>query len=48
MNNEYTVLVDHFGFTVGNTKQVSLNGIRASFLSLEQKKEFRATISQGI
>ena len=32
LNHEYEVLVDHFGFTADELEQVSLNGLRVSFL----------------
>jgi aminodeoxyfutalosine deaminase len=46
LNQEYAVLVDHFGFAADDLEQVSLNGLRASFLpKVEQARleaEFRA------
>jgi adenosine deaminase len=32
LNHEFDVLVDHFGFGAEELEQVSLNGLRASFL----------------
>ena len=45
LNHEYQVLVQEFGFTQTDLEQISLNGIRASFLGEEEKqrltKEFQ-------
>jgi aminodeoxyfutalosine deaminase len=32
LNQEYALLIDHFGFSADELEQVSLNGLRASFL----------------
>jgi adenosine deaminase len=34
------VLVEHFGFTANELEQISLNAIRASFLTPEQKADY--------
>jgi adenosine deaminase len=50
LNHEYEVLVNHFGFGADELEQVSLNGLRASFLPQEEKDrlelEFRAEFAQ--
>ena len=50
LNHEYEVLVDHFGFTADELEQISLNGLRASFLPQAEKAqleaEFRAEFAQ--
>ncbi|MBU0702367.1 MAG: adenosine deaminase [Chloroflexi bacterium] len=50
LNQEYEVLVDHFGFSADELEQVSLNGLRASFLPPAEKArleaEFRAEFAQ--
>jgi adenosine deaminase len=50
LNYEYQVLVDHFGFDVDELEQVSLNGLRASFLPQADKTrleaEFRAEFTR--
>jgi len=50
LNQEYEVLVDHFGFGADEMEQASLNGLRASFLSPAEKvrleTEFRAEFTQ--
>jgi len=38
LNREYRLLVDEFGFTQGELEQVSLNGLRASFLPEPEKQ----------
>ena len=37
LNQEYRILIDHFGFQVNELEQISLNGLRASFLPPEDK-----------
>ncbi|MFH1254769.1 MAG: adenosine deaminase [bacterium] len=39
LNNEYKILVDHFGFDVNDLEQISLNGLHASFLPDDQKQK---------
>ncbi len=50
LNHEYQVLVGHFGFDADELEQVSLNGLRASFLPQADKArleaEFRAEFAQ--
>lgn len=50
LNREYAVLVDHFGFGVDDLEQVSLNGLRASFLPPAKQArlevEFRAEFAR--
>jgi aminodeoxyfutalosine deaminase len=50
LNHEYEVLVDHFCFTGDELEQVSLNGLRASFLPQEEKAQletkFRAEFAR--
>ena len=50
LSHEYEVLVDHFGFDADELEQVSLNGLRASFLPEPDKAqletEFRAQFAQ--
>lgn len=50
LNQEYAALVDHFDFDIDELEQVSLNGLRASFLpELEKARlenEFRAEFAQ--
>lgn len=50
LNHEYEVLVDHFWFSADELEQVSLNGLRASFLPEAEKarleSEFRAQFIQ--
>ena len=50
LNQEYEVLVDHFGFSADELEQISLNGLRASFLPQAEKArleaEFRAEFAQ--
>ncbi len=50
LNHEYEVLVDHFGFSANELEQMSLNGLRASFLPQTDKarleSEFRAEFAQ--
>ena len=50
LNHEYEVLVDHFGFNADELEQVSLNGLRASFLPSQEKVrlegEFRTRFAQ--
>ena len=40
LNHEYQVLIEHFGFTAPELEQISLNAIRASFLTPEQKADY--------
>jgi len=42
LNGEYAVLVDHFGFGAGDLEQVSLNGLRASFLPPAKQAQLEA------
>jgi len=42
LNQEYQVLVDHFGFNAGALQEVSLNGLRASFLPQAEKGRLEA------
>jgi adenosine deaminase len=50
LNHEYEVLIDHFGFSAAELEQVSLNAVRASFLSQAEKTQlenrFRAEIAR--
>jgi len=39
LNHEYQVLVEEFAFTKTELEQISLNGIRASFLSPDEKQK---------
>lgn len=39
LNNEYQLLVNQFGFDQPELEKISLNGIRASFLSLREKQK---------
>ena len=40
LNNEYQLLVKEFGFTQAELERISLNGIQASFLSVEEKQKY--------
>jgi aminodeoxyfutalosine deaminase len=40
LNQEYQVLVEHFGFTATELEKISRNAIQASFLSPQQKAEY--------
>jgi adenosine deaminase len=42
LNEEYQVLVDHFGFGADELERVSLNGVRTSFLPKTEKAELEA------
>jgi adenosine deaminase len=42
LNREYQVLIDHFGFQVDELEQISLNGLRASFLPSADKARLQA------
>jgi adenosine deaminase len=50
LNHEYEALVDHFGFNADELEQISLNGLRASFLPDADKArleaEFRARFAR--
>lgn len=50
LNQEYEVLVEHFGFDADELEQVSLNGVRASLLPAHEKarleKEFQAEFAR--
>lgn len=50
LNREYAVLIDHFGFQAGELEQISLNGLRASFLPPGRKdaleRDFRAEFAR--
>jgi adenosine deaminase len=39
LNNEYKILVDHFGFGIKDLEAISLRAVQASFLSADQKKK---------
>ncbi|MFA6535774.1 MAG: adenosine deaminase [Candidatus Babeliales bacterium] len=39
LNNEYKILVDHFGFGINDLERISLNGLQASFLPADQKQK---------
>jgi aminodeoxyfutalosine deaminase len=43
LNHEYEVLTDHFSFTADELEQISLNALRASFLSPEEKTGLEKT-----
>jgi adenosine deaminase len=45
---EYLLLVEHFGFDKDNLKQISLNGVRASFLPPQQKAALEANFRQAL
>jgi aminodeoxyfutalosine deaminase len=42
LNHEYEVLVDHFDFSAAELEQISLNGVRASFLPQAEKAQMEA------
>ena len=42
LNQEYQVLVDHFGFSIAELEKISLNAIHASFLSDDEKAALSA------
>jgi len=42
LNHEYEVLVDHFCFDADDLEQISLNGLRASFLPQADKERLEA------
>jgi adenosine deaminase len=42
LNNEYQVLVDHFGFTADELERASLNALRVSFLPAAEKTRLEA------
>ena len=42
LNQEYLLLIDHFEFQVDELEQISLNGVRASFLPLADKARLQA------
>ena len=50
LSQEYRVLIDHFGFEFTELEQLSLNGLRASFLPSADKArllvEFQANITR--
>ena len=50
LNQEYRLLVDHFDFQVSELEQISLNGVRASLMSDDQKAaleaEFKSQFAQ--
>jgi adenosine deaminase len=50
LNNEYEVLVDHFGFGAGELERISLNALHASLLPRAGKAwledEFRVQFAQ--
>ena len=39
LTQEYSILYEELGFTKEELKTLSFNGIRASFLSLDKKRE---------
>jgi adenosine deaminase len=41
INQEYLVLAQQLGFTLNDLKQLSMNGLEASFLPDEEKKAMR-------
>lgn len=43
LNNEYKILVDHFGFGFTELEAIILNGLQASFLSFDQKQKTSKT-----
>jgi aminodeoxyfutalosine deaminase len=43
LNHEYELLIDRFDFSAGELEQLSLNGVRASFLEDDQKLEMETT-----
>jgi adenosine deaminase len=42
LNQEYRILVDHFDFQVSELEQISLNGVRASLMSDDQRVALEA------
>ena len=42
INQEYSALVEKFGFTVGDLKRLSMNGVDASFMSDGDKKSMKS------
>ena len=48
LNNEYVLLVDHFGFTADELVQVSLNGVKASILPEGEKARLYGEFSVEI
>jgi aminodeoxyfutalosine deaminase len=42
LNMEYSVLIDHFGFTADELEQASLNGVQASLLPEDEKARLAA------
>lgn len=50
LNQEYQILIDHFGFDITDLKQISLNAVLASFLGDDEKavliEEFNAEFSR--
>jgi adenosine deaminase len=42
LNQEYQVLAEHFGFTLAELEQASLNALQASFLSAAEKARLAA------
>ncbi len=45
LNQEYQVLVDHFGFSADELEQISLNGVRASLLPEAEKMQLETEFS---
>lgn len=39
LNNEYKILVDYFDFDINDLERISLNGVHASFLPVDQKQK---------
>lgn len=45
LNNEYQMLVDHFGFSIDELQDVALNAVRASFLPDDEKQAMLESFS---
>ncbi|MGE5601589.1 MAG: adenosine deaminase family protein, partial [Nitrososphaerales archaeon] len=48
LNNEYEILVTHFGFTADELAQASLNGVAASVLPEDEKAKLEAEFQEEI
>jgi len=46
LNQEYDLLIDHFGFGAAELEQISLNALHASFLPPERKAELEQSFRQ--
>lgn len=47
LNQEYQILIDHFGFGIDELQQISLNGVRASLLPSAEKEAMLAEFREA-